>query len=237
MKPFKWFPFFFFLFSPILFFQCILFQKSVKMTNVDFDYSAISKNYFSPTQSKPFPLTVQRGNNIYNSTTGDGRYLFYATDQKGNFDIWFRDLKSSVVVPVTNHPFSETKPSISPNGKYLVFVSEEFDSEGDLILLPMDIEEWTRELLKGNRFIDDNFINLTNQPNKNGEYTKGVIDTDPVWSTDGETIYFVSDRFTPGLPNLCALKVGNPNQILQITSKGASSPYVSSDGKIILVRL
>ncbi|PJZ89811.1 biopolymer transporter TolR [Leptospira levettii] len=203
------------------------------MTNVDFDYSAISKNYFSPTQSKPFPLTVQRGNNIYNSTTGDGRYLFYATDQKGNFDIWFRDLKSSVVVPVTNHPFSETKPSISPNGKYLVFVSEEFDSEGDLILLPMDIEEWTRELLKGNRFIDDNFINLTNQPNKNGEYTKGVIDTDPVWSTDGETIYFVSDRFTPGLPNLCALKVGNPNQILQITSKGASSPYVSSDGKII----
>ncbi|WP_420908922.1 biopolymer transporter TolR [Leptospira bandrabouensis] len=233
MKPFRWFPFLFLLFSPILFFQCILFQKSVKMTNVDFDYSAISKNYFSPTQSKPFPLTVQRGNNIYNSTTRDGRYLFYATDQKGNFDIWFRDLKSSVVVPVTNHPFSETKPSISPNGKYLVFVSEEFDSEGDLILLPMDIEEWTRELLKGNRFIDDNFINLTNQPNKNGEYTKGIIDTDPVWSTDGETIYFVSDRFTPGLPNLCALKVGSPNQILQITSKGASSPYVSSDGKII----
>ncbi|TGK96941.1 biopolymer transporter TolR [Leptospira brenneri] len=203
------------------------------MTNVDFDYSAISKNYFSPTQSKPFPLTVQRGNNLYNSTTKDGRYLFYATDQKGNFDIWFRDLQSSVTVPVTNHPFSETKPSISPNGKYLVFVSEEFDSEGDIILLPMDTEEWTKELLKGNRFIDESFVNLTNKPNKNGEYTKGIIDTDPVWSPDGTTIYFISDRFTPGLPNLCAMKLDNPSQITSITSKGATSPYVSSDGNFI----
>ncbi|MGE8721766.1 biopolymer transporter TolR [Leptospira terpstrae] len=233
MKPFLRFPISIALLSSFFFFQCALFQKSVKMTNVDFDYSAISKNYFSPTQSKPFPLTVQRGNNLYNSTTKDGRYLFYATDQKGNFDIWFRDLKSSVVVPVTNHPFSETKPSISPNGKYLVFVSEEFDSEGDLVLLPMDIEEWTHELLKGNRFINHDFINLTNKPNKSGEYTKGIIDTDPVWSPDGETIYFVSDRFSPGLPNLCALKLENLEQVIQITSKGATSPYVSSDGNTI----
>lgn len=233
MKPSLRFPISIVFLSSFFFFQCALFQKSVKMTNVDFDYSAISKNYFSPTQSKPFPLTVQRGNNLYNSTTNDGRYLFYATDQKGNFDIWFRDLKSSVVVPVTNHPFSETKPSISPNGKYLVFVSEEFDSEGDLVLLPMDIEEWTHELLKGNRFINHDFINLTNKPNKSGEYTKGIIDTDPVWSPDGETIYFVSDRFSPGLPNLCALKLENPERVIQITSKGATSPYVSPDGNTI----
>ncbi|WP_208732163.1 PD40 domain-containing protein [Leptospira perdikensis] len=233
MKPVLRFPLFLLALFPFVFLNCVLFQKNVKMTNVDFDYSAISKNYFSPTQSKPFPLTVQRGNNLYNSTTKDGRYLFYATDQKGNFDIWFRDLQSSVVVPVTNHPFSETKPSISPNGKYLVFVSEEFDSEGDLILLPMDTEEWTRELLKGNRFIDDDFINLTNKPDKKGEYKKGIIDTDPVWSPDGETIYFVSDRFTPGLPNLCALKLKNPDQVTPITSKGATSPYVASDGTAI----
>lgn len=233
MKPILRFPvYLIFLFS-FLFSNCVLFQKNVKMTNVDFDYSAISKNYFSPTQSKPFPLTVQRGNNLYSSTTNDGRYLFYATDQKGNFDIWFRDLKSSIVVPVTNHPFSESKPSISPNGKYLVFVSEEFDSEGDLMLLPMDIEEWTHELLKGNRFISDDFIQLTNKPNKNGEYSKGVIDTDPVWSPDGKIIYFVSDRFTPGLPNLCAIKLENQNQITQITTQGATSPYVSADGNSI----
>ncbi|PJZ87448.1 TolB family protein, partial [Leptospira levettii] len=122
--------------------NCALFQSKVRYANVNFDYSAISKNYFSPTQSKPFPLTVQRGNNLYSSTTKDGRYLFYATDQKGNFDVWFRDLQSSIVVPITDNPFSESKPAISPDGKYLVFVSEEFDSEGDLILLQIEPDEW-----------------------------------------------------------------------------------------------
>ncbi|TGL02990.1 biopolymer transporter TolR [Leptospira bouyouniensis] len=214
-------------------FNCALFQSKVKYTNVNFDYSAISKNYFSPTQSKPFPLTVQRGNNLYSSTTKDGRYLFYATDQKGNFDIWFRDLQSSLVVPITDNSFSETKPAISPDGKYLVFVSEEFDSEGDLILLSIDTDEWIEEYLKGNRFINDHFINLTNKPNKKGEYQKGITDTDPIWSPDGKTIYFISDRFSPGLPNLCSVSFEKPSEIKQITTLGATSPFLSSDGQII----
>ncbi|MCW7473428.1 biopolymer transporter TolR [Leptospira levettii] len=215
--------------------NCALFQSKVRYANVNFDYSAISKNYFSPTQSKPFPLTVQRGNNLYSSTTKDGRYLFYATDQKGNFDVWFRDLQSSIVVPITENPFSESKPAISPDGKYLVFVSEEFDSEGDLILLQIEPDEWIQEYLKGHRFISDEFINLTNLPNKKGEYHKGIIDTDPIWSPDGKTIYFVSDRFTPGLPNLCSIQLDKPTQIKQITSMGVTSPYVSSDGQSVLV--
>ncbi|XDD47331.1 biopolymer transporter TolR [Leptospira sp. WS39.C2] len=226
----------FFLLSIIVFtFNCALFQTKVNYSNVNFDYSAISKNYFSPTQSKPFPLTVQRGNNLYSSTTKDGRYLFYATDQKGNFDIWFRDLQSSIVVPITNNSFSETKPSISPDGKYLVFVSEEFDSDGDLILLQIDTEEWIEEYLKGHRFINDEFINLTNAPNKKGEYHKGIIDTDPIWSPDGKTIYFVSDRFSPGLPNLCSIELDKPSIIKQVTTMGVTSPFISADGQSIYV--
>lgn len=222
-----------YLIFSIFTFNCALFQSNVKYSNVNFDYSAISKNYFSPSQSKPFPLTVQRGNNLYSSTTKDGRYLFYATDQKGNFDIWFRDLQSSIVVPITDNSFSETKPAISPDGKYLVFVSEEFDSEGDLVLLPIDTEEWIKEYLKGNRFISDEFVNLTNQPNRKGDYQKGIIDTDPVWSPDGKTIYFVSDRFTPGIPNLCSIQLNQLKEINQLTTVGVTSPYVSSDGQFI----
>ncbi|TGM47826.1 biopolymer transporter TolR [Leptospira biflexa] len=223
------------IFISVFTFNCALFQSKVKYSNVNFDYSAISKNYFSPTQSKPFPLTVQRGNNLYSSTTKDGRYLFYATDQKGNFDIWFRDLQSSLVVPITDNSFSETKPAISPDGKYLVFVSEEFDSEGDLILLSIDTEEWIQEYLKGNRFINDDFINLTNQPNKKGEYQKGITDTDPVWSPDGKTIYFISDRFTPGLPNLCYITMSNPDVIKPITTFGATTPFISADGQFVYI--
>lgn len=217
----------------VFFYQCAIFQKSSKEHNVNFDYSAISKNYFYSNQTKPFPLTVQTGNNLYNSTTQDGRYLFYATDQKGSFDIWFRDLKSSVVVPVTNHPYSESKPSISPDGSKLIFVSEEFDSEGDLILLKMDLEEWKQELLKGNRYINEDYINLTNPNFKKENFKQGIIDTDPVWAPDGRYIVFVSDRFSPGLPNLCKLNIENPKDIIQISKAGASSPSFSSDGKFI----
>ncbi|EMG12667.1 hypothetical protein LEP1GSC151_2182 [Leptospira interrogans serovar Grippotyphosa str. LT2186] len=60
---------------------------------MEFNYTSIAVNYFTPENEKPFPLTVQRGNNLYNSTTADGSYLFYTTGQKGNYDIWFRDLK------------------------------------------------------------------------------------------------------------------------------------------------
>ncbi|TGN19273.1 biopolymer transporter TolR [Leptospira idonii] len=203
------------------------------MTPVNFNYTGISKNYFSPSQTKPFPLTVQRGNNLYNSTTADGRYLFYATDQNGNFDIWFRDLQSSVVVPVTNHSFSESKPSISPDGRYLVFVSEEFDSDGDLVLLEMDIKDWVDELLQGNRFIDDNFVNLTNPNAKKEGIKQKIVDTDPVWSPDGKYILYVTDKFTPGLPNLALLNPKKPDSILQLTKDGGVNPSWSKDGSKI----
>ncbi len=224
---------FLFLIFLFAFSKCNLFQRSVKISPVTFDYRAISNNYFSPNQSKPFPLTVQRGNNLFNSTTSDGRYLFYATDQKGNYDIWFRDLKSSVIVPVTNSPFSESKPSISPDGKYLVYVSEEFDPNGDLILLEMDIDEWTTELLNGNRFINQDSINLTNI-NFQGQNTKQlIVDTDPVWSPDGKYILFVTDRFSPGLPNLAYLNPQKPEEIIPLTQDGGVNPSFSQNGEYI----
>jgi Tol biopolymer transport system component len=220
------------LFIPLLF-QCTLFQRSVKISPVTFDYRSISNNYFTPNQSKPFPLTVQRGNNLFNSTTFDGRYLFYTTDQNGNYDIWFRDLQSSVVVPVTNSPFSESKPSISPDGRYLVYVSEEYDSSGDLVLLDMDIEEWKTELLNGNRFINQDTLNLTNPNARLDGKREQVIDTDPVWSPDGKWILFVTDRFSPGLPNLAKLNPKNPKEIVPLTKQGAVNPSFSKTGEVI----
>lgn len=213
--------------------HCNLLQRSVKIAPVTFDYKSISNNYFSPNQSKPFPLTVQRGNNLYNSTTSDGRYLFYTTDQKGNYDIWFRDLQSSVVVPVTNSPFAELKPSISPDGRYLVYVSEEYDSNGDIILLEMDIEEWSKELLNGNRFINQNITNLTNPTAETGESKQQIVDTDPVWSPDGKLLLYVTDRFSPGLPNLAIMDPKNPKKVIQLTTDGGVNPSFSKKGDLV----
>ena len=43
----------------------------------EFQYDNISKAHFTHNNENPFPLTVRRGNNIYNSITKDGRYLFF----------------------------------------------------------------------------------------------------------------------------------------------------------------
>jgi Tol biopolymer transport system component len=220
-----------FLIPFLLFFShCVLFQKSVKIQPIPFNYQEISKNYFSPKNDKPFPLTIQRGNNLYNSTTKDGKYLFYATNKEGNFDIWFRDLSSSIVVPVTSHPSQEYKPAISPNGDKLVFVSEEYDSEGDLILLELNPKEWVDGSLKGKRFLDQNFQVLTNPEWKNTNRQQKVIDTDPTWMPDGERIVFSSDRFSPGVQNLILLNINDENSMIQLTTNGATSPFVSQDG-------
>lgn len=212
--------------------NCVLFREKVKIKPIPFDYQAIGKNYFNPYNDKPFPLTIQRGNNLYNSVSKDGRYLFYATDKDGNFDIWFRDLSSSVVVPVTNHPARDYKPAISPDGTKLVFVSERFDPEGDILLLKMDPEKWVKEFLKGERYINQKFQVLTNPYWKDSSFQQRVIDTDPAWFPDNENIVFSSDRFTPGIQNLVLLNTRN-NQMKLLTYDGGASPYVSDCGNFI----
>ncbi|MCC5814257.1 MAG: PD40 domain-containing protein, partial [Leptospira sp.] len=212
--------------------QCAFFKTSVKIKPIPFDYQAIGNNYFNPQNDKPFPLTIQRGNNLYNSTSKDGKFLFYATDKDGNFDIWFRDLNSSIVVPVTQHPSQEYKPAISPDGTKLVFVSEQYDSEGDLVLLNMEPEKWVQSAIRGKRFINQNFRVLTNPDWKNQNSQQRVIDTDPTWMPDGEKIIFSSDRFSPGIQNLVMMEI-NSGKMKNLTSQGGSSPFVSGDGKKI----
>ncbi|MEM7180184.1 MAG: hypothetical protein AAF518_04685 [Spirochaetota bacterium] len=209
-------------------------RRSVKP--LEFNYQKISENYFTPAHETPYPLTIQRGDNLYNSTERKGRYLFYTTDNKGNYDIWFRDLNSSVIVPVTKHPAAEYKPAISPDGSKLVFVSERYDSEGDLILLELAPAEWVEKYLSGKRFIDSDFEVLTNPHYKDSRKREKHIDTDPTWSPDGKYILFSSDRYSePGKLDLVLYNVEKRKmEEAPITSNGGTAPYWSLDGKNIV---
>ncbi|TGL99101.1 biopolymer transporter TolR [Leptospira barantonii] len=222
------------LFCFFFFYHCSVFRASAKIKPLEFNYSSIAANYFTPENEKPFPLTVQRGNNLYNSTTADGRYLFYTTGQKGNYDIWFRDLKSSITVPVTEHPAPEFKPAISPDGKKLVFVSEQYDSSGDLVLLEMDPNYWAEKILQGKRFLNSDFIILTNpdfeEPGKKDSYT----DTDPSFSPDSRHLVFSTDRLTPGIQNLVVLDTDGKQPMKLLTQNGGASPEWSADGNSIV---
>lgn len=218
----------------LLVWHCTVFQKKVKITPAPFDYESIAENYFSKGDEKPLPLTVQKGNNLYNSTTLDGRYLFYTTDHSGNYDIWFRDLKSAIIVPVTEHPAPEYKPAISPDGKKLVFVSEENDSSGDIVLIEIDPSNLMKKHLSGNREFVEKKVFLTNRDFSDSQKRDNYSDTDPAWAPDSKRVVFASDRFSPGLQNLVLIDLSNPEKMTQITQKGAASPQFSFDGKSIV---
>lgn len=65
----------------------------------------------------------------------DGKFIAYASDRAGNFDIWVQALSGgSEPVQVTKSPAQDTQPAWSPDGGTLVFRSER--GGGGLFLVP-----------------------------------------------------------------------------------------------------
>ena len=221
----------------LLFFtsQCsLLTYRTSEVEQNKFQYDNITKAHFTHNNENPFPLTVRRGNNIYNSITKDGRYLFFASDSTGNFDIYMRDLQSSVVLPVTSHPAPQYKPAISPDGMKLAMVSERYDSEGDIVVIKINPKDMVKSLLNGTYEIQNYKQDvITNPLHEDFSKIERMMDSDPSWSPDGRYIVFTSRRFGGKVPNIGIIDTENRNSIRQVTQSGGATPYFSPDGKKI----
>jgi eukaryotic-like serine/threonine-protein kinase len=88
----------------------------------------------APVQRALTRLTFGPGLQTHVTFSPDGRFVAYASDRAGNFDIWVQAVTGGDPVQVTKSPAHDTQPAWSPDGSSLVFRSER--EGGGLFLVP-----------------------------------------------------------------------------------------------------
>jgi serine/threonine protein kinase/Tol biopolymer transport system component len=136
--------------------------------------------------------------------TPDGR-LVYSSDVSGNRDLWVMNADGSNQKQLTFDSGTNFSPVVSPDGRYIVFVSDRKDGRHNIWRMDSD---------------GSNPKQLTN----------GNYDRNPSFSPDGKWIVYTS--FGTTNPNLWRVSVDGGEPV-QLNDKFSMGPMVSPDGKMI----
>ena len=155
---------------------------------------------------------------LFNPTwSPDGRRIAMSTMTGGSTDLIVVELEKGTFRRLTDDVYADLSPAWSPDGRSIVFVTDRFSSSldelrfGDQQLALIDPESGTLEALRG------------------ADHGKNVS---PQWSSDGRSIYFVSDR--NGISNLYRVSAGGgeatplTNLLTGISGITQLSPAISS---------
>jgi Tol biopolymer transport system component len=134
--------------------------------------------------------------------TPDDR-LVYVSTASGNTEIWIMNRDGTGQKQLTNDSYLKYSPTVTPNGSYVVFVSQ----SGGIHLRRIDLD-------------GGNLVQLTN----------GNFDTNPRISPDGQWVVYSS--YTSGKLVLwkVAISGGAPTQLTEVL---ATEPDISPDGKFV----
>ena len=209
-----------------------------------FSYENLYQDKYQRGNGGIIPITLERGESYSGTITRDQKYLYFSSNTAGNYDIYLRDLSDVFSIPVVTTVTNQREPSISPNGKYLVYVDDELDPDGDIVLLKVNpkklIELYRDREQPGDEWFASRAKNLTNSE-KNRIRAR---DANPAWSPDGKYIAYSSDLVPQkaddlgagagAIQNIWIMPVSNPEEKRQITTKGGVMPSFSPDGKRIV---
>lgn len=151
--------------------------------------------------TEPNWLASFSSDELHGRLSPDGKRLLYAGNQKGNLDIWIKDLTTGVPHRLTSHVAADTQPAWAPDGQRVVFVSKRDDVKGDIYL-------WDE---RGPR-------RLTGRDN---------ADLFPVFAPREEAVYFASGP--EGRSRIVRLDLSTKEET-PLSGWGATHPAVSSDG-------
>jgi Tol biopolymer transport system component/DNA-binding winged helix-turn-helix (wHTH) protein len=88
----------------------------------------------SPPQRSLTRLTFDDGLQVGATWSPDGRFLAYASDRSGKFDIWVQQVSGGDPLQITKRTGQNWQPDWSPDGKNIAYRSEEGD--GSLYVAP-----------------------------------------------------------------------------------------------------
>ena len=148
----------------------------------------------------------------------------------------------AVVIQLTNEYSRLETPRWSPDGTKIVF-SGGMDVGGagtgsGTELFTIDVD--TLSLENRNPVLDNNLTRLTYTVRGEGDPISGILNYDPVYSLDSQTIYFVSTRRAPTTTlhdrNIWTIPFDGflEPEIFYFTRSDDMNPYVMPDGRLLL---
>lgn len=164
-------------------------------------------------------LTFDDGNESLSAWSPDGKYVYYASTSReisGMNDIYRVKAAGGTPMPVsTNRYMNEFFAMPSPDGKTLALTARGIAAQ-----------QWWRN---GSSHLDQSEIWLMKE-GSTPEYEKftsgGAKELWPMWSKDGASVYYVSDR--SGTQNLWVKTVsGTPKQLTDFTKGRMLWPTIS----------
>ncbi len=171
-------------------------------------------------------LTFDDGNESLSAWSPDSKYVYYATtsrDISGMNDIYRIKAAGGTPMPVSqNRYMNEFFAMPSPDGKTLALTARGIAAQ-----------QWWRN---GSSHLDQSEIWLMkegNAPNYEKITAGGAKELWPMWSKDGSSIYYVSDR--NGTQNLWVKTVsGTPKKLTNFTKGRVLWPTMAFNGKTIV---
>lgn len=136
--------------------------------------------------------------------TPNGR-MIYGSDASGNLDLWITDQDGRKQTQLTTDSRVDREPSVSPDGRYIVFVS---DRAGSPNIWRMDVDG--------------------NNPKR---LTSGIHAMHPYCSPDSQWVVFSAYTAT-GKQVVFKVPIDGGDPV-QLTNKLSPEPSVSPDGKLI----
>ena len=209
-----------------------------------FSYQNIYEDRYQRGNGGIIPITIERGESYSGSITNDQKYLYFSSNSSGNYDIYLRDLADVFSVPVVSTVTNQKEPSISPDGKYLVYVDDELDPDGDIVLLKVNPKKLI-ELYRERKQPDEEWFASKSKNLTNSEANRiRARDANPAWSPDGKYIAWSSDldpakaddlgAGAGALQNIWVMPASDPEQKRQVTKRGGVMPAFSPDGARIV---